>query len=189
MYLRSRHWFKGQALLMTLCIFTAYTVVPPQEIRAKEEVVTELRLDNSMIVSVNTEHFIQKIYQEQDTKEIIMTGPVCRFSDYDISLLERVTMSESGNQPFECQVAVAQTVINRLDSGRYGDSIYDIVYEQNQYSTGNNGYPTDSVIDAVNEAINNPPYPSNMVYFREGYYHTFAENYSKFGVLYFSLYT
>lgn len=110
------------------------------------------------------------------------------FNDYDISLIERVTMSESSTQSYECQMAVAQTIINRIHSGRYGDTIESIVYEPNQYSTANNGDPSDSVKQAVQEVLETHPYPDTMIYFREGFYHKFAFDYEKFGVLYFSLY-
>ena len=109
------------------------------------------------------------------------------FSEKDIAILERVTMSEASTQDFEVQVAVAQTVINRLHMGKFGSSIEEIVYSPRQYSTADNGDPTDRVIRAVQEAINNMPYPSDMVYFRENYYHKWAKNYKKLGVLYFSL--
>lgn len=194
MYLRSRHWLFGKrALFMAVCIFTSYMVVPPIEMQATQvieiqEETTELHFNKSTMFSMNTADLIKPQVPEIVLEEPIIEVYIPRFSDYEISLLERVTMSESGNQPFDCQVAVAQTIINRLDSGRFGDSIYSIVYEQHQYSTGNNGAPTDSVKSAVYTAVNNPPYPSNMVYFRESYYHTFAVDYQIFGVLYFSLY-
>lgn len=121
---------------------------------------------------------------EKEVEAIIESIP--EFSSQDIAILERVTMSESSTQPFETQVAVAQTIINRLHSGEFGDSIYDIVYTPYQYSTADNGDPNQQVKDAVETAINNPPYPSDMLYFREDYYHEWATDYKQIGVLFFS---
>lgn len=111
---------------------------------------------------------------------------ISKFSEQDIYLLQRVTMSESSTQSFEVNVAVAQTVINRLHSGEFGDTIDEIVHTKYQYSTADNGDPSQQVIDAVIEAINNSPYPSDMYYFREDHYHKWADDYKKIGVFYFS---
>jgi len=192
MYLRSRYWlFCERALFMALCIFMSYIITPNQQIQAQEIPIQEVEYisyNSSALISITFTPMHNVIQVESNIIEDDIQVPTSRFSEEDIKLLERVTMSESGNQPLECQIAVAQTIINRLDSGRYGTTIYDIVYANNQYSTRNNGAPNDSVLAAVQEAIYNPPYNTNMVYFRENHYHTFAVDYEKFGVLYFSLY-
>jgi spore germination cell wall hydrolase CwlJ-like protein len=102
-------------------------------------------------------------------------------------MIARVTMSEASTQAFEVQVAVAQTVINRLHSGIFGSDIRDIVYSEDQFSTADNGEPNEQVLLAVKEAIMSMPYPSNMYYFRQWYYHSWAVDYKKIGDLYFSL--
>lgn len=118
-------------------------------------------------------------------KKSISQKRLSKFSNQDIQILERVTMSESGNQSMECMVAVAQTVINRRAYG-YGSSISNIVYTKAQYSTSNNGQPTDRVKKAVRIAITKRPYPKSMLYFRQWYYHEFAKDYKKMDSLYFS---
>ena len=109
------------------------------------------------------------------------------FSEKDIALIARVTMSEASTQSFEVQVAVAQTVINRVHSGDYGDTVSDVVYSPSQFSTADNGDVSERVMLAVKEAIDNSPYPDDMLYFRQWYYHEWANDYKKIGDLYFSL--
>lgn len=106
---------------------------------------------------------------------------------YEYDLLCRVVMSEAGAEPIECQIAVAETILNRLDSGSFGNTIEEVVYKPYQYSTADNGEPTESVQMAVTNALEVQTYPSDMVYFRTGHYHDFGQAYKKIGKTYFSL--
>ena len=121
-----------------------------------------------------------------DTPDVV-AAPIEPYSESDVTLLERVTMSEAGDLSFDCQVAVAQTILNRLSFGGYGDSISAVVYSPHQFSVANNGVPTNQVKSAVQEAIHNPVYPTNMLFFREYHYHSFAVEYKLIDTMYFSL--
>ena len=99
-----------------------------------------------------------------------------RFTQAEIDLMARVVMSESSVEPYEVKVGVAQTMINRLLSDEFPDSIYEVV--DGQYSTTNNGDPNEDCYDAVYAVINNPYiYPSDMFWFRSKHYHKFANPY------------
>lgn len=110
----------------------------------------------------------------------------------DIDLLERVVMSEAGNQCIEAQEAVATVVLNRwLCTSKFGDTIPDVIYAANQFSTHDNGDPTVSVQTAVHNAIvyHGTPcqiIPSDVYYFRSWTYHSFGEPYCNFDDMYFS---
>jgi len=83
-------------------------------------------------------------------------------SSSDIDLLARLVSAESAGEPFEGQVAVAATILNRLRDSRYPNSIAGIVYQVEsgsyQYSPvldGRINLPaTASAIKAVQQAIN-----------------------------------
>lgn len=185
-----KHWiFIVSAHITILCV----TVLPFDYKQISNKEVQKAILVPPIITNIQ-----YKVQEKQivSTMESMKYDLLCEvpetlepeFTDYEVALIERVTMSESSTQPYECQMAVAQTIINRLNSGRYGDSIESIVYEPKQYSTANNGNPSEQVKQAVQEVIDTYPYPDTMVYFREDYYHEFASDYNKFGKLYFSLY-
>lgn len=79
----------------------------------------------------------------------------------DAYLLACLVSMESGNEPYEGQLAVANVVLNRLRSGAYGSSIYDVIYAPGQFPsvygsvmTGylNNG-PLPQAQQAANEAL------------------------------------
>jgi spore germination cell wall hydrolase CwlJ-like protein len=107
--------------------------------------------------------------------------------DYnEILLLERLTMSETSLECYECKVATAVTVLKRAKM--YNKSLSDVIYEPYQYSLADNGTPTAEVKRAVLEAIQTESdYPDSMIYFRAYYYHDFGTPYKQIGGHYFSL--
>ena len=108
-------------------------------------------------------------------------------SDPELDLLARVVMSEASILPYEAKVAVAQTVLNRME--RDGTDIYTVVYAPNQYSTANNGEPTEECYQAAKNALESMPFPRDMLYFRTEYYHSFGYPYMHIGNTYFSTLT
>ena len=68
-----------------------------------------------------------------DSTEQEKPEPVVPLADGEEELLVRLVIAESGNQPYEGQVAVAQVVCDRYVAG-YGDSITDVIYAENQFA-------------------------------------------------------
>ena len=110
---------------------------------------------------------------------------ILEFTIEDIELMARVTMSEASTEPYECKQAVVQTLLNRYHSDKYPDTIVEII--DGQYSTKNNGEPTKECYDAVLWGITHPAiFPTDMYWFRNKHYHTFAHPYTQIGKTYFS---
>lgn len=55
-------------------------------------------------------------------------------SDADINLMAAVMTLECGSESYEGQLAVANVILNRLQSGAWGNTISDVVYAANQFS-------------------------------------------------------
>lgn len=87
---------------------------------ALESVVEQLPTADNSTTSVDN--------AEQEKLE-----PIVPLADGEEELLVRLVIAESGNQPYEGQVAVAQVVCDRYLAG-YGDSITDIIYAKNQFA-------------------------------------------------------
>lgn len=80
-------------------------------------------------------------------------------SDEDLKLMAMVVTRESRGEPYEGQLAVANVILNRLESGAYGDTIYDVVYAKNQFAVVNlsnfeSTVPTSSCMEACIQACN-----------------------------------
>ena len=86
--------------------------------------------------------------EEQEEQEALQ--PIIPVAEGEEELLVRLVIAESGNQPYEGQVAVAQVVCDRYVAG-YGDSITDVIYAENQFATP---YSKDiSVYPLASEAV------------------------------------
>lgn len=112
-----------------------------------EQVVNEIRQDalagvvEDMPVAVGGS-------EEQEEQEA--PQPIIPVAEGEEELLVRLVIAESGNQPYEGQVAVAQVVCDRYVAG-FGDSITDVIYAENQFATP---YSKDiSVYPLASEAV------------------------------------
>ena len=57
----------------------------------------------------------------------------------DVTLLAALIQSEAGNEIPEGQVAVGAVVMNRLRTGRFGNSLYSVIYAKGQFSPAGSG--------------------------------------------------
>ncbi len=56
------------------------------------------------------------------------------FTEEEIREMACVLTLECGNQCYEGQLAIANLIINRVLSGRWGSSVHDVLYAENQFS-------------------------------------------------------
>lgn len=111
-------------------------------------------IDDSENVSEDVEDFEEEI--EFISENTVSTNG--EFSYDDVYLLAQLIVNESGNQCREGQIAVAEVVYNRVRSASYPDSVYEVIYQQGQFS--NNGAikrrkPTDEQIKIADDVLNN----------------------------------
>lgn len=112
-------------------------------------------------------------------------------SDEEISLIERIVMSEARGESCEAQEAVATVILNRWQEGSFGETITDICFASGQFAAPWDGEISMSVNLAVKNAIvyyNTycQDLPTQILYFRSDHYHTFGTPYISMGNLYFS---
>lgn len=120
----------------------------------------------------------------------------CAWSDITISpadfrLICTTVYCEAGTQSIETQIMTALTILNRLDSDGFPDTVREVIYQSEQYSvtqwTGFEKYGwTDSVEQAVTYALEVNEYPEDMFFFRTEHYHEFGHPYTVSDDLYFS---
>ncbi|MGN0351637.1 MAG: cell wall hydrolase [Roseburia sp.] len=80
----------------------------------------------------------------------------------DVTLLAAIIQCEAGNECYEGQLAVGAVVMNRVRSGGYPGSIYDVIFQSGQFTPAGNGKvasvvasgPCASCMQAAQEAIN-----------------------------------
>lgn len=123
-----------------------------------------------------------------EDNNLITAGPdyIITVSDEEIDLMARVVMSEASILGIDAKQAIAQTIVNRVRDGRWGETVTDVINYPNAYSTYNNGYPNNDCYAAVEYALMYEAFPEDMYYFRTDYYHDFGYPYCHIENTYFS---
>lgn len=107
--------------------------------------------------------------EQTSEKETAAPQYIINFSQSEIDLLARVVYAESGSQPFEGQVAVAATVINRIYSSQFPNTLTQVVYAPNQFGVVRNGAinrtPSDTAYQAVEAAMRGQDPSNGGLYF------------------------
>ena len=57
----------------------------------------------------------------------------------DLYWLSRIIYAESGNQPLDGKIAVGNVVLNRVASPRFPNSVYEVIFQRNQFTPAANG--------------------------------------------------
>lgn len=172
--------------LMMMILLAVISSIPVAETQIDMRAQIEEDAERHSLSELNKEPVSRELVRfENETTEDVKTQRFYPTLE-EFELMARVVMSEAGGEDFECQLAVAQTIINRIESDKFPNSVSEVIYQPNQYSVANNGEPTDSVMEAVQTACEDLYDPADMYYFRDGYYHEFARDYAKYGNMYFS---
>ena len=119
-----------------------------------------------------------------------------KLTQSELELLYTTVYCEAGDQELEAQIMVAQTILNRMLSDKYPDTLRGVVYQRNtegkpQFAVINwpdfesRGW-SDNTKAAVHYALAYRAYPLDMLYFRDSYYHNFGQPYKNVGDMYFS---
>lgn len=117
---------------------------------------------------------------------------VFSMSQKDIELIALLTMAEAEGECEEGKRLVIDTILNRVDSGYWPDTVNGVVYQANQFSPVWNGrikrcYVSEEYCQLVKEELNNRT-NSEVVFFRTGHYSEYGQPLFQVGNHYFSSY-
>lgn len=99
------------------------------------EIYQEVIIENNQIDIDNTNKEIEEEIPEVLNDNIENELPLLyNLSEDDKYLLMKVTMSEAENQGLYGKLLVMKVIMNRYDSDRFSDTIYDIVYTPGQFA-------------------------------------------------------
>lgn len=117
---------------------------------------------------LNSYHYFVKFDAKEDESKVEEKQ---RYSDEDVDLLARLISSEAGGDTKSGKLAVGSVVMNRLEDGRYGDTLKDVIYADGQFSVVSNGTienePNEESIDVAKQILKNGArgVPSDVFYF------------------------
>lgn len=112
-------------------------------------------------------------------------------SDEDFDLMAKTVYAEAKTEEFEGQVAVAEVILNRVESDNYPNTVKDVIKQPGAFASWSNGSVEaapfdDECCEAVQDALNERIFPVTVVWFREGRFHPFGTPYTVIGNHYFS---
>lgn len=77
---------------------------------------------------------------EETTDEVYYSERLQRYiSENEMYNLIMISCSEAGCESYEGKVAVAATVLNRMEDPAFPDDVYGVVFQQYQFSSASNG--------------------------------------------------
>lgn len=136
--------------------------------------------------AVDHMQFDEDYIPEQEVIEVDETY----ISEEDVKLLAMVTWAEAGCESEEGQRLVIDTVLNRVDSEYFPDTIYDVIHQPNQYTPvwdGRKVNVDEDIVELVREEAKSRM-NSDIVFFRTKRYHSFGVPVFQVGAHYFSKY-
>lgn len=71
----------------------------------------------------------------------------------DLDLISRVVQHESGNQPLEGKIGVANCILNRVYNPAFPNSVYEVLFQKNQFPGATNATPKAESIIAAKLAL------------------------------------
>lgn len=165
-----------------------------------EEIINEIQevtpeVVEEVIPEVVTEEVVEEIIPEVVNEEIVRERTVdvsssSTFSEEDIYLIAKVCLGEAEGESEYGQRLVISTILNRLDSDYYPDTISGVVYQPYQFEVMDNGRidrvtVTDETLELVRDEINNRT-NYDVIYFRMYHYSEYGTPLFKEGCHYFS---
>ena len=101
---------------------------------------------------------------------VIVLSPKDKYSEIDIEMISAVVMHEVGNCSRDSKIAVTNLILNRLNDGRFGDTIYDVLHAKGQFTAIHNYYdneivPNEDCIEAVKAAIDGEDNSKGALYY------------------------
>lgn len=118
--------------------------------------------------------------------------PVSSLSEDDILLIALVTMAEAEGESEEGKRLVIDTILNRVDSPYFPDTVYGVVYQKNQFSSMWNGrvnrceVKNDICELVIEESISRRN--AAVIYFTAGHYGEYGTPMFSIGNHYFASY-
>lgn len=124
--------------------------------------------------------------KEKAKKEEETVNYRIEITEEERDLMARVVMSEASVLNGDGKIAVASVIVNRALAKGFPDTVKEVIEQPNQFSTADNGEPTEECYLAVESALLFEAYPWDMFWFRTDYPHSWGYEYTRIGNTVFS---
>ena len=144
------------------------------------------KIEEMITDEVETIDIVEPIIEAEETVD----EPIISVSNEDIELLALVTMAEAEGENEEGKRMVIDTILNRVDSERFDNTISEVIYAPNQFTSMRNGrvdrcYVADDICQLVIEELTNRT-NYDVLYFTAYQYGAYGTPMFQIGNHYFS---
>ena len=144
------------------------------------------KIEEMITDEVETIDIVEPIIEAEETVD----EPIISVSNEDIELLALVTMAEAEGENEEGKRMVIDTILNRVDSERFDNTISEVIYAPNQFTSMWNGrvdrcYVADDICQLVIEELTNRT-NYDVLYFTAYQYGAYGTPMFQIGNHYFS---
>lgn len=147
-------------LLVITCSFciAASPITTSEDDKITDKVVVEV-IKTEAVEEVSFSPKEEVVVQEPVPQDVVCEIDT-DISDDDIELIALVTMAEAEGECEEGKRLVIDTILNRVDSASFPNTVYEVVYQPSQFSSMWNGrvnrcYIDDYICQLVEEELRN----------------------------------
>lgn len=148
----------------------------------KSKAPIEENKKEDIVIEESTEYNVEEIIEEETTKSYI--------SEDEMNLIALVVMAEADGQCEEGRRLVIDVILNRLDSPIFPNTVYDVIYQPEQFACMWNGridvcYVKEENLKLVKEELYSR-FSFDAVFFRTKHFFDFGTPLFQVGAHYFS---
>ncbi|WP_431799893.1 cell wall hydrolase [Halobacillus andaensis] len=159
--------------VLTAVCFIAFSFPAQSSAQAKTYTVQEGDSFYTIAKQIGVSADQLQAMNDRANSEEVYPGEVLKLpvvpSASEKDLLNRLVEAEAKGESYAGKVAVATVVLNRVESDRFPDSIYNVIHDGYQFSPVLNGSINEPASqeskDAVEEAVNYQGYDRDSIFF------------------------
>lgn len=153
--------------------------VPPMDVKAD-------------VVNLYFDGHIDGVHKRNRGEVVTVEIPDLYLDESDISLIALVTMAEAESEPEYGQRLVIDTILNRVDSPYFPDTVSGVIYQKSQFSSMWNGRVDrcevrEDIHQLVSEELISRT-DTDVIYFTAGHYGDYGKRMFSVGNHYFASY-
>lgn len=137
-------------------------------------------ITDSLSCVVTWDHLTESIFIDNDN---ISVKTKCKgsYTTDDVLWLARIIQVEGSDTSYECKLAIANVVVNRVKSGLFQGTIHDVIFQTGQFPPAHkNGFsvmvPKDCNIYVAKQALNGENNISTCLYFNNSPFRSKADD-------------
>ena len=178
------------AVLFTTAVLMLSNAQQPVEVT---ETVVKMPEYVSSAPDVQAAKYIEVKSIVRESKGKMVHKPEIKMAKEDIELIALVTMAEAEGETEKGKRLVISTILNRLDSEHFPDTVKEVIYQPGQFTSMWNGrsdrcYVKEDICQLVKEELESRT-NSEVIFFGAGDYSSFGSPMFQEGGHYFSSYS